>query len=306
MPPYIVVIILNWNNARDTLECLESVAKFDYPNYTALVVDNGSTDDSVARIQKQAPHVQIHFNNENLGYADGNNRGIELAWRMGADYVFVINNDTEMCADILTQLLNVAEADQRVGAVGPKIYYHDHPRKIWFAGGRVDWQHGFAQDIGNGEDDLGQYEEIREVDYLSGCALLIKRNAWEKVGPLDARFFMYYEETDWCTRAHRQGYSLQLVPQAKMWHKVSWTQQHFSPRILYYMTRNCFLFFSKNLPFPGRVPVLAHCIWNVFRNQFRFRKTGQREQAQALLQGLSDFFSGRFGRAPVIAGKGQP
>jgi len=303
MMPRVAIIILNWNGLTDTLECLESLAHLDYPNYEVVVVDNGSTDGSVEAIQKHFPDVALIENDQNLGYAEGNNRGVEYALQAGIDYVFVLNNDTVLCQDILNRLVVVAEAHPRVGAVGPKIYYNAQPRRIWFAGGVIDWQRGVTVNLGAGEDDVGQFEQVRSVDFLAGCALLIKREAWKDVGSFDSRFFMYWEEVDWCTRAQRAGYGLLFVPQAKMWHKISPADQSYSPRILYYMTRNRLLFLHKNLLFPRKVIVLARCIWDVCRTIAGFLRCGKRMQAGALTRGALDFFRGRFGQASTISGK---
>lgn len=302
--PHVVVIILNWNGLADTLECLESLACLDYPNHEVVVVDNGSTDGSVEAIRGHFPNVTLIENDENLGYAEGNNRGAEYALQAEADYMFVLNNDTVLCQDILTRLVVAAEANPRVGAVGPKIYYHAQPRRIWFAGGMIDWQRGVTVNLGADEYDVGQFEKVRSVDFLAGCALLIKRETWENVGSFDSRFFMYWEETDWCTRVRLAGYDLLFVPQAKMWHKISPEDQSSSPRILYYMTRNRLLFLHKNLSFPHKVVVLTKCSWGVCRTIVGFLRRGKREQGGALIQGILDFLGGQFGQASKISGRG--
>jgi len=305
MIPRVMLIVLNWNGLADTLECLDSLMHLDYPAYEVVVVDNGSTDGSVEVISDRFPGVTLIENNENLGYAEGNNRGISYALKAGADYVLVLNNDTVLCQDLLTHLVRVAEADSRVGAVGPKIYYHMQPHRIWFAGGMIDWQRGFTVNLGADEDDAGQFEEVKSVDFLAGCALLIRRETWEDVGPFDSRYFMYWEETDWCTRVRRAGYDLLFVPQAKMWHKVSTIAQSQSSRVLYYMTRNRFFFFYKHVISPcKRVAILARHCWGVFRAITRFLRRGEYEQSQALIRGTWDFFGGRFGRILQSRDKG--
>lgn len=303
--PRVTIIVLNWNGLEDTMDCLESLDQLDYENYEVVVVDNGSVDESVTVIRERFPGVTVIENGENMGYAEGNNGGVEYALQAGADYIFVLNNDTVLCQDILTHLVATAETHPRVGAVGPKIYYHAQPRRIWFAGGIIDWQHGLTVNLGADEDDVGQFEEVRSVDFLAGCALLIKRETWENVGPFDSRFFMYWEETDWCTRVQRAGYDLLFVPQAKMWHKVSPADQSSSPLILYYMTRNRLLFLYKNVSFPHKVTVLARCGWGIPRTIASFLRRGKREQGRALIQGALDFFRGQFGQASITSGRGS-
>jgi GT2 family glycosyltransferase len=301
--PRVTIIVLNWNGLKDTLDCLGSLDQLDYQDYEVVIVDNGSVDGSVSVIRERFPGVTIIENGENLGYAEGNNRGVEYSLQTRADYIFVLNNDTVLCQDILTHLVVAAETNPRVGAVGPKIYYHAQPRRIWFAGGVIDWQRGVTVNLGADEDDIGQFEQVKSVDFLAGCALLIKRETWENVGSFDSRFFMYWEEADWCARARRAGYDLLFVPKAKMWHKISPADQSSSPRILYYMTRNRLLFLHKNLSFPHNIIVLAKCSWGVCRTIVSFLRRGKREQSDALMRGIFDFSRGQFGRVSMIPGR---
>ena len=135
--PKVFIIILTWNRLSDTLECLESVKKIVYPNYEIIVVDNGSTDGSAEAIARRYPEITLVKNESNLGYAAGNNRGMETALHMGCDYVFLLNNDTTIDAVCLDELVNRAESDPRVGAAGPKIYLHQDPSTVWYAGGEI-------------------------------------------------------------------------------------------------------------------------------------------------------------------------
>ncbi len=296
--PQVAVIVLNWNGLDDTLACLESLSHLDYPCYRVLVVDNGSTDGSPSVIREHFPGVEVIETEENLGYAEGNNIGVRHALRDGADYVFIVNNDTEFHPDILNHLVETAEASPRAGAVGPKIYYYLWPQRLWAAGGAINWRHGFTYNLGINQDDRGQFDEIQPVDFLPGCALLIKRKTWETVGPFDARFFLYWEEVDWCVRARRAHYELLLVPKAKMWHKTLPHQSH-SPYVLYYMTRNRFLFLHKHLPFSQKLGILPRCAWDAFVAMADDLSKGKRGHARAIGWGLLDFFRGKFGPVSV-------
>lgn len=299
--PPVMIVVLNWNRLADTVACLESLSCLDYPARQIVVVDNGSDDGSVEAIRERFPAVALIENEENLGYAAGNNKGVAYALQAGVNFILILNNDTLVDPEMLAHLIAVAEANPQVGAVGPKIYYHAQPGRIWFAGGAINWQGMFTANVGMDEEDRGQFEEVKPVDFLPGCALLIKRAAWEDIGPFDSRFFMYWEETDWCARARQAGYDLLFVPQARMWHKVSPVDQSESPRILYYMTRNRFLFLHKNLPFPRKVIVLIRCSWGVFRTVIGFLRRGKREQAKAVVRGGADFLRGRFGHVPTAS-----
>lgn len=299
MMPYVTVIVLNWNGLGDTLECLASLSSLNYPRYRILVVDNGSTDGSPAVIRERFPNVEVIETGKNLGYAEGNNVGVRYALQNGADYVFIVNNDTKFHPEILARLVETAEVNPRSGAVGPKIYYHSSPQRIWFAGGVINWQQGFTCNLGADQEDRGQFEEVQPVDFLAGCALLIKRETWERVGPFDPRFFMYWEEVDWCVRARRAHYELLLVPEARMWHKTLPHQSH-SPYVLYYMTRNRFLFLRKHLPFSQRIGALSRCAWGTLLTIVGFLRNGERSQARAMVWGLLDFLRGKFGPVSVI------
>ncbi|MBC7227213.1 MAG: glycosyltransferase family 2 protein [Thermoflexales bacterium] len=294
MMPQVTVVVLNWNGLGDTLGCLKSLSHLDYPRYRVLVVDNGSTDGSPSVIRERFPGIEVMETGRNLGYAGGNNIGVKYALQNGADYVFIVNNDTEFHPRILTRLVETAEAHPRAGAVGPKIYYHSSPQRVWFAGGVINWRHGFTYNLGTDQEDHGQSKEVRPVDFLAGCALLIRRETWERVGPFDARFFMYWEEVDWCVRARRTHYELLLVPEATMWHKTLPHQTH-SPYILYYMTRNRFLFLHKHVPFPQKIGALSRGAWGTLVTMAGFLEKGQRRQARAMVWGLLDFLRGKFG-----------
>jgi len=241
--PLVSVIVLNWNGLADTLACLESLRRLDYPDYGVVVVDNGSTDGSPAAIRKRFPEVTLIETGENLGYAGGNNVGLRHALAQGAGYALLLNNDTEVAPDFLRRLVEAAQSDPQIGVAGPMIYYYDQPEVIWSAGGAIDWQRGKTWMVGLDERDSGQFGTVpREVDFVTGCALLVKRPVLEQAGLLDERFFVYYEEVEWCVRARRTGFKIVHVPQARIWHKISPGAQADSPLVHYYMTRNRLLF----------------------------------------------------------------
>jgi hypothetical protein len=219
--PLVYVIVLTYNGKRDTLECLRSLQNLSCPNVKVLVVDNASSDGTPEAIRAEFSSVELLVNPTNLRFAGGNNVGIRHALKHGADYVLLLNNDTTVERDFTVHLVHAAEADPRIGMIGPKIYYYDDPNRIWFAGGRIEWWKGWISHIGIRENDSGQHDEQKPVDYLTGCCMLVKRAVVEQVGLLDERYFMYGEDADWCVRARRAGYVLAYVPAAKIWHKLS-------------------------------------------------------------------------------------
>jgi GT2 family glycosyltransferase len=241
--PYVVIIVLNWNRKDDTLACLASLQQVTYPNFETVVVDNGSTDGSVPAIRARFAHQAVIETGENLGFVGGNNVGLHDARKRGADYALLLNNDVQVAPDFLSHLIEDIDADPSIGVVGPMIYYFDLPDTIWSAGGRIDWKRGGSFMIGvDKRHHEGEYT-TREVDFVSGCALLVRMSALERAGDLDPRFFAYYEETEWCVRIRRAGYCILHVPRAKIWHKIKPNDERAeSPLVHYYMTRNRLLF----------------------------------------------------------------
>jgi len=295
--PRVAVIVLNWNGRDDTLACLESLRQLDYPNYEVIVVDNGSTDGSVKAVRASFPGMTILETGANLGFAEGNNVGLRHALTHGADYVLLLNNDTEVAADFISLLVDAVEVTPRAGVAGPTIYYFDRPATIWSAGGAIDWQRGDTQMIGLDEVDEGQYDAIREVDFVTGCALLTRREVIEEAGMLDPRFFMYYEEAEWCVRAARAGYKILHVPQTHVWHKITPAQQATSPRIHYYMTRNRMLFL-RSTQAGARAwlhTLLAEYLRTLVSWTVRPRWRSQRAQRRAMIEAIADFVRNQFG-----------
>jgi GT2 family glycosyltransferase len=298
--PRVGIIILNWNNAPDTLACLASVGELDYPNFQIIVVDNGSSDDSTGMIASQYPAVDLIRNAGNLGYAEGNNIGIRQALAGGADYVLLLNNDTLVEPGLVSTLIAVAESDERIGIVAPKVYYAADRERIWSAGGRIDWRTGQtwrlrAEEVEQAPDSA----QPSDVDFGSGCALCIKRQVIERVGLMDARFFIYYEETDWCVRAQRADFRIVYVPAARIWHKVSATMKTDSPSTAYYMSRNVFLFLRKSLP---ALPATRAVAWQLLSQartiaalSLKSKYRSRRPERNARLAAMRDSLSGRHG-----------
>ncbi|HZL84194.1 MAG TPA: glycosyltransferase family 2 protein [Candidatus Krumholzibacteria bacterium] len=220
--PSVTVVVLSWNGREDTLACVESVLALDYPRFRTLVVDNASTDGTVDALrQRFGSRVDVLRNGANLLYAGGMNVGIEQARRTGTDYVLLLNNDIVLDPGMLRALVASAAPDERIAAAGPKIYYSAEPQRLWFAGGEMSLWRGWPRHTGLREMDRGQHDQPRDVDYLTGCAVLVRAKSFDDVGLLDAGFRMYAEDADWCLRARAKGYRLRYAPDARMWHKVS-------------------------------------------------------------------------------------
>jgi GT2 family glycosyltransferase len=203
-------------------ESLDSLRRMTYPNFRIVVIDNGSVDGSQAMIRKEYPGVQLVENGSNLGVMGGYNTGLRFGLDHSADWILLLNNDIVVDPEMLTRIVEAAEADPAVGIAGPAMYFHSRPDTFWYAGGRVNFFTGIISHRGLRERDRGQYAVTGETGYMNGCAMLIRRDVVERIGMLDLIFSpMYSEDVDYCLRARKAGYKLLYVPSAKLWHKVS-------------------------------------------------------------------------------------
>jgi GT2 family glycosyltransferase len=256
--PKVSVVVLNLNGYEDTRDCLESLRQVQYRNIETVVVDNGSSDDSSIRLQREFPELRVLSSKENLGFGGGSNLGIEDALRRNADYVLLLNNDTVVDPNFLLYLVEIGEADSRIGILGPKILYADDPKRIWFAGGFVRLRSGRYGHLGlNDLDEDGNFSHVAETGWITGCALLVKTSALREVGLLDSRLFAYSEDADFCMRMRRAGYRCVFVPRARVWHKLARTSGIQSPFYLYLGTRNQLTWVLRYVPFPYKLGALT-------------------------------------------------
>jgi GT2 family glycosyltransferase len=296
--PYVVSIILNTNRREDTLECLASLERSTYHNRHAIVLDNHSTDGSVETIRARFPAVQIIELADNRGYAGNNNVGIEAARAQGADWVFVLNEDTVLDPDCLAELVAVGESDPQIGIVGPMVYHHDEPHIIQSAGGKLGpyWD---SLHIAKNEPDQGQFSQPHLVDWISGCGIVVRRAVIEGVGMIDERYFYYWEETEWCLRASRSGWRIMHVPQAKLWHKGVQRNYHPKPSVTYYATRNRLLTLAKHhAPPKAWVLAWAQMLRTLTSWTVKPKWRSKHEHRDAMWRGMLDFLRHRWGQMP--------
>jgi GT2 family glycosyltransferase len=294
--PFVVSVILNTSRRDDTLACLDSLARSTYKNHKSIVLDNHSTDGSVEAIHARYPEVEIAAIQENLGYAGNNNVGIKIAMEMGADWVFVLNEDTVLDENCLACLVEAAESDPKIGIAGPMVYHFDEPEYIQSAGGMFGpyWQ---SMHLSKDEPDRGQWIAPHSVEWISGCAILVKRAVIEQVGMLDARFFYYWEETEWCLRSGKAGWRILHVPAAKLWHKGVQRNYEPKPSLMYYGTRNRLLMYSKHhAPLKVWVKAWSEILRTLVSWSVRPKWRARRAHRDAMWQGLVDFLRGRWGK----------
>ncbi len=247
------IIILNWNNFADTDECLTSLYKADLCGGFIVVVDNGSQDDSYEKLREKWSHWDaIHWirNDENLGFAGGNNVGIRYALAKGAEYIMLLNNDTVVNPDFLKPLIEYIATHDNVGIVGPKILLYSNPDRLQSAGWRLFMATGRFGPVGGGEKDNNKYNVPRDCDYLTGAALMISRKCIEKIGLFDESYFAYCEDVDLCIRASVAGFRVVYIPDSKVWHKVSSSTVRLKNKgvflQLYLTFRNKLIFYRKH------------------------------------------------------------
>jgi GT2 family glycosyltransferase len=243
--PLVLVIIINWNLKDDTVTCLESVDKTGYP-CQIIVVDNGSQDDSVEHITRRFPHVKMLALPRNTGFAAACNLALREGLNEHTPYVLLLNNDTVVHPDFFTELVHAAEAHPQAGILGPKVYSAVEPSQLWHAGARRRRWVLAAVDLGRNQRDNGQFERIRQVDYIFGCSMFIRRQVFEQIGVLDPGYFLYLEDMDFCLRAQAAGYHLLFVPQAKMWHRGSASTAQNPALRKYHLVRSTLYFLRKH------------------------------------------------------------
>ena len=249
--PHVTIVMLNWNQETDTLECLDSLARMTFPSFSIVVVDNGSTDGSPSAIERWGHEnipITLLRNAQNMGFVGGSNKGMHYALAVGTDYVFLLNNDTVVEPDVLTFLVSAAEQAVDIGMVGPKIYQYGKGRVLDSAGTRtIPWlAQGFL--VGHGEEDQGQFDSPAELPYVTGTALLVKKAVLEKIGLMDEDYFNYFDDYDWGMRARKAGYRLMLIPDVIIHHKGSQAIGFGSPFYMHHMVRSRILFARKHVP----------------------------------------------------------
>lgn len=293
--PLVITVILNTNRRDDTLACLASLTESTYANHRIIVLDNASTDGSAVAIAAAYPDVQIIPLTANLGYAGNNNVGIVEAVAQGAEWVFVLNEDTILAPDCLAEMVRVGESDPHIGIVGPMVYHHNEPEVIQSAGGALG-PHWESRHIAQNEPDNGQFAQPRAVDWISGCAILVRTAVIEQIGPLDERFFYYWEETEWCLRAGRAGWQIFHAPAAKLWHKGVQRDYRPGPNVTYYSTRNRFLMMSKHhAPLKIWLAVWLQTIRTMTSWTLKPQWREMHPHRDAMWQGTLDFLRRRWG-----------
>lgn len=264
-PPRAAIVILNWNGWEDTLECLASLRELDFPEFRVIVVDNGSDNDSTGRIeqwilgQRGTVRIDLIRSRENLGFSGGNNLGIRRALDEGAEFVWLLNNDTTIDKDALAALVRVALEDESIGAVGSLILYQRDPGTINSAGILIAPFALRARLLGLNEKRADPAFNVRrDVDAVSGCSILLRASALRTIGSMEERYFLYFEEVDLALRLKKSGYRCVFAPESVVFHKQWGSIQPYPELADYYLARSQVLFIKK---FAGKAHAAAAVVW---------------------------------------------
>lgn len=282
------IITINYNGLKDTCELIDTLPLND-EKIEVIVVDNASTQDEATEIEKRFPQVKVIKSDNNLGFAGGNNFGIQAAH---GKYLFFINNDAILPQpSALSLLINRLESSAHIGMVCPKIRFTWDKQPIQYAGytplSKITLRN---KSIGFGEEDNGQYDIAHPTPYAHGAAMMVKREVIEKVGMMPECYFLYYEEFDWSMMIRRAGYEIWYEPACTIFHKESQTTGQQSPLKTYYITRNRLLFAQRNINRGERYLTYIYLICIVaVRDILKYLYKGQINMAKAVMKGIKDF-----------------
>jgi len=220
-PSSVAVILVNWNGYLLTQRCLLSLEKVSFDNFSVIVVDNGSEDGSFEKLKSEFSFPIFLKNFKNLGFTGGNNTGIVYALEKGFDHVLLLNNDTVVTPDFIDELLKIELMEKNVGMVQPLILFHESPNIIWSAGGKFHKVLGMSKTLGDRKAIHNYPLKVKELDWATGCCILISSEVIKKVGSLESAFFAYFEDVDWSLRVREAGYQIYLAPDSIIYHEGS-------------------------------------------------------------------------------------
>jgi GT2 family glycosyltransferase len=261
------IYVLNWNQPNLTVDCVNSlVNQSENIKFKIIIIDNGSTDNSIIIFKSKFPEIQILENQMNLGFQGGMNRGLSHGFNQNADYILILNNDTIADPMMIEELFKNLPKDAAL--ISPIIYYYDSPNRIWSMGGKINPIFLEVTRFLDFSQSPPQKAIIHE--FIPSCAWLLKSEIITKIGYLDESYYpIYYDDLDYCLRIKRQGYKIYIIPQAKLWHKVSLSSGgEKSPNERYLMARNSGYYFRKNMkiwqaPFIIIFRFISFLLWNL-------------------------------------------
>lgn len=295
------IVVLNWKRKNDTLECLKSLYGINTQNLNVeiVIVDNASDDGSMQAFEKLKStdnlKITIIENDTNLGFAGGNNIGINYAINNNFDYVLTLNNDTYVHKDFLVNLVECALKNKKAGVVVSKIYFakgfefhkdrykkQDLGKVIWSAGGKFDWDNIYGSNRGVDEIDIGQFDKVVDTDFATGACSLFNIQALKKIGAFNEKYFLYLEDVDLSYRLAKNGWQVLYCPSSVIWHKVSQSSKIGGELNDYFLTRNRLFFGMKYAKLRTKIALI--------RESVRFLINGRKWQKIGVL----DFYLNKY------------
>ncbi len=308
------IVIVNWNNYKDTIECLKSLLKLQYKKYKIIIVDNNSMDNSVENLCQycikdnvkffvinnneidndtwQNNKIIIYKNDRNSGFAGGTNIGIKLSQQFNMEYTWLLNNDTEVEKDVLDKLLQYS-LEYKNAIIGAKLIYYYNNNIIQSIGGSLKIKDMITgKSYGNNVKDSEEYNLVYEPDYINGASMFMPSRLFEEIGYFDEKFFLYWEETDLCFRAKNKNWKMVYCPEAKIMHKEGGTTNKVKYLPLYYYTRNCLYFYKKNNIKGLSFMLVFGYLFKVIKRIIKFKF----DEINYINKAYVDFLKNRFGR----------
>lgn len=290
----VFAVVVNWNGGEENLHCLRSLVAAGLPPERVAFVDNASEDGSPEAVAVAFPGLVMLQNQRNEGYGHGSNRGIRHALQAGAEAVFLVNNDVELPPDCLDALVARLAADPALGIVGPRVLYRDRPDTVWAAGGRLTFRQNLTTLLGHRRPDGERWRRELRVDYVPGCAMLVRRAVFERVGLLDGDYFAYHEDVDFCLQAAAAGFGILCAGGAAALHAAhASTGGGYNPRRKYMMGVNT-IWFLRRHGTPRRW--LRFFVYDVLSLPFLWLLEAPRGRGRAVLAKALGTFHGWRGR----------
>lgn len=290
MSEKISIVIVSYNLKEDTAACIDSLYAAGASLDQIIIVDNASTDGSISYLrEKIGPLLKLIISGENKGYASGVNLGVQAALAEGTDWVLIMNNDTHVASDFIQQMTWAIEtAGNTYALFGPLILFHDFPQKVWYFGDKRVPGTLFTYNPYYMKPFPADTPVVMPVDFLNGCAMLIHRSVFERIGLFDDSIFMYSEEVDFCWRARQAGFKMAGIASARMWHKVSASAKRVPEKSLIQRTRNQILFYRRYASW-AQMPVMF--LLSSLRNlgfMLKYLVNGLPGLSLAVMQGWKD------------------
>lgn len=298
--PNVAIIVLSWNDYAASARCLESLADQPYPNQSIILVDNGSTDSSAERLNREFPMVEVKRNGENLGFSAGMNVGIQTAMEKGADYIWILNNDVIVSdSDTVARLVDTMEANPQLGILSPKVMNYPETKDTWFTQGLVNWSSGNSRHETEVTDASKQDGDLLLNDFVPFCAALFRRDVFEEVGLFPESYFVYREDIEFCGLTIDRGYTIGTNLEVEVYHEESNSSGgDLGLTITYYTARNRWLLRRR---MADRTNVHSF-FWDYFRWSTRkivsIIRAGKPRSILAWVRGTFDGIRGESGRGP--------